>query len=119
LNLEKCTFGVPWGNLLGYVITERGIEANPNKILAIAKMGQVRNVNDVQRIMGCLATLGCFMSWLCGLPLYKLLKKSDSFCWMEETQKALNKLKMLITKSLVLASLEPGKTLLLYVAATT
>jgi hypothetical protein len=38
---------------------------------------------------------------------------------MEETQKALNKLKTLITMSLVLASLEPGKTLLLYVAATT
>jgi hypothetical protein len=38
---------------------------------------------------------------------------------MEEVQKALDELKMLITKPLVLASLEPGKTLLLYVVATT
>jgi hypothetical protein len=47
LNPEKCTFGVPWGKLMGYIITERGIETNPDKILTIAKMGQVRNVKDV------------------------------------------------------------------------
>jgi hypothetical protein len=47
LNPEKCTFGVPWGKLMGYIITERGIEINPDKILTIAKMGQVRNVKDV------------------------------------------------------------------------
>jgi hypothetical protein len=39
LNPEKCTFRVPWGKLLGYIITECGIEANPNKILAIAEIG--------------------------------------------------------------------------------
>jgi hypothetical protein len=48
LNPEKCTFGVPRGKLLGYVITECGIEANPNKMSAIAKIGQVRNVKDIQ-----------------------------------------------------------------------
>jgi hypothetical protein len=47
LNPEKCTFGVPRGKLMGYIITERGIEINPDKILTIAKMGQVRNVKDV------------------------------------------------------------------------
>jgi hypothetical protein len=39
LNPEKCTFGVPQGKLLGYIITERGIEANPDKISAISEMG--------------------------------------------------------------------------------
>jgi hypothetical protein len=47
LNLEKCTFGVPRGKLLGYIITKHSIEANPNKILAIADIGQHRNVKDV------------------------------------------------------------------------
>jgi hypothetical protein len=47
LNLEKCTFGVPRGKLLGYIITKHNIEANPNKILAIADIGQDRNVKDV------------------------------------------------------------------------
>jgi hypothetical protein len=56
-------------------------------ILAIAKIGQVRNVKDVQWLMGCNAALGRFMSWLGKrrLSLYKLLKKSNTFCWMDET----------------------------------
>jgi hypothetical protein len=50
--------------------------------------------------MGCLIALNRFVSWLreCGLPLYKLLKKSDCFHWMNETQNALDELKVLITK---------------------
>jgi hypothetical protein len=46
LNLEKCTFGVPWGKLLRYIITKCGIEANPDKISTIAEIGQVSNVED-------------------------------------------------------------------------
>jgi hypothetical protein len=106
---------------LVYIITECGIKVNPNKILAFAEMGQVRNIKDVQRLVGCLTSLSRFMSRLgvCGLPLYKLPKKSDSFCWMEEAQKALDELKTLITKLSVMASPEPSKTLLLYVVVTT
>jgi hypothetical protein len=51
--------------------------------------------------------------------LYKLLKKFDSFLWTDEAQKALHEMKALISKPLVLASLEPSEILLLYVAATT
>jgi hypothetical protein len=40
LNPEKCIFGVPRGMLLGFIISERGIEANPEKIAAITKMAQ-------------------------------------------------------------------------------
>jgi hypothetical protein len=32
LNPKKCSFGVPTGQLLGYLISERGIEGNPEKI---------------------------------------------------------------------------------------
>jgi hypothetical protein len=61
------------------------------------------------------------VSWLGEreLPLYKLLKKSDFFRWTDKTQKALDKLKALISKPLVLVLLEFGETLLLYIAATT
>ena len=44
LNPEKCVFGVPKGKLLGYIVSERGIEANPEKIAAISNMGPIRNV---------------------------------------------------------------------------
>ena len=75
MNLDKCVFGVPKGKLLGYIMFECGIEANPEK------MGPIRNVKGVQRLIGCLATLSRFISWLDeqGMPLYKLLKKTDTF----------------------------------------
>jgi hypothetical protein len=41
LNLEKFVFGVPRGMLLGFIISEHGIEANPEKITIITKMGPV------------------------------------------------------------------------------
>jgi hypothetical protein len=120
LNLEKCTFGVTRGKLLRYIITERNIDVNPDKISAIARIGQVWNVKDVYRFMGFLAALSHFVSRLGerGLPLYKLLKKSDSFCWTDEMQKALDEIKALISKTPVLASPEPGETPLLYITAT-
>ena len=47
LNPEKCVFGVPAGKLLGFLVSERGIECNPEKIAAIEWMGQPRNLKDV------------------------------------------------------------------------
>ena len=46
LNLEKCTFGVPYGKLLGYIISARGIETNPMKVKAILDMGPPRALRD-------------------------------------------------------------------------
>ena len=48
LNPEKCVFGVPRGMLLGFIVFERGIEANPEKILAITRMGPIQNIKGVQ-----------------------------------------------------------------------
>ena len=64
LNLEKCVFGVPRGMLLGFIISERGIEANPEKISAITRMGPIQNIKGVQRVTGCLATLSRFIARL-------------------------------------------------------
>ena len=47
LNPEKCVFGVPRGMLLGFIVSERGIEANPEKILAIIRMGLIQNIKGV------------------------------------------------------------------------
>ena len=71
-----------------YIMSERGIEANPKKILAISNMGPIRNVKGVQRLTGYLATLSRFISRLGerGMPLYMLLKKTDAFVWTEEAQ---------------------------------
>ncbi|XP_066375349.1 uncharacterized protein [Miscanthus floridulus] len=88
LNPKKCVFGVPKGKLLRYIMSERGIKANPEKITAISNMGPICNIKGVQRLTDCLATLSRFISWLSewGMPLYKLLKKIDAFVWTEEAQ---------------------------------
>jgi hypothetical protein len=84
LNPEKCVFGVPMGMLLGFVVSERGIEANRKKISTIMDMGTIKNLKGVQRVTGCLAALSRFIARLGerSLPLYKLVKKSDHLTWI-------------------------------------
>ena len=47
LNLEKCVFGVEVGKFLGFLLTERGIEASPEKCVAIIGMRSLVNVKEV------------------------------------------------------------------------
>jgi hypothetical protein len=71
---EKCVFGVPGGMLLGFVVSECSIKANPEKIWAIMDMGPIKNLKGVQCVTGCLAALSRFIARLGerSLLLYKL-----------------------------------------------
>jgi hypothetical protein len=64
LNPEKCVFGVARGMLLGYIISQQGIEANPKKVAALERMGPIRDLKGVQKVFGCLSALSRFISWL-------------------------------------------------------
>jgi hypothetical protein len=121
LNPEKCVFGVPRGILLGYIVSQRGIEPNPKKVAALEWMGPIRDLKGAQKVMGCLAALSRFISRLGekGLPLYRLLKKHEHFSWNVEAQEALDKLKATLTHAPVLTPPQDGEPLYLYVAATT
>jgi hypothetical protein len=121
LNPEKCVFGVPRGMLLGYIVSQRGIEANPEKVAALERMGSIRDLKGVQKVLGCLAALSRFISLLGekGLPLYRLLKKHEQFSWTVETQEALDKLKATLAHAPILTPPQGGEPLCLYVAATT
>ena len=57
LNPEMCVFRVPRGMLLGFVVSERGIEVNPEKVSAITNMGPIKNLKGMQCVTGCLAAL--------------------------------------------------------------
>ena len=94
LNPAKCTFGVPAGKLLGFLVSSRGIEANPKKIGAIERMKLPECVKDVQKFIGCLASLSRFISRLGekAMPLYKLMKKSDHFWWTPHADAAFHEL---------------------------
>ena len=79
LNPSKCIFGVPFGIILGYIVSAHGIEPNPNKVSAITNMKQPTCVKDIQKLTGCMAALSRFISRLSkkGLPFFKLLKASE------------------------------------------
>jgi hypothetical protein len=121
LNPEKCVFGVPRGMLLGYIVSQRGIEPNPEKVAALERMGSIRDLKGVQKVLGCLAALSCFISRLGekGLPLYRLLKKHERFSWTAEAQEALDKLKVTLTHAPIPTPPRDSEPLYLNVAATT
>ena len=77
LNLAKCVFGVPAGKLLGFLVSNRGIEANSKKIKAITSLAKSACINDVQRLVGRIAALSRFISRLGEkvIPLYQMMKK--------------------------------------------
>src|SRR3954465_4617105 len=120
LNPKKCVFGVPAGKLLGFIVSQHGIEVNPEKIKAILNINRPTCLKDIQRLIGCVAAVSRFVSRLGekALPLYKLLKKADKFTWTDEADAALKQLKEILSSAPILATPEPGEPLLIYMAAT-
>jgi hypothetical protein len=121
LNPNKCVFGVPSGKLLGFIISHRGIEANPKKISAITIMKAPTCIKDVQKLTRCMAALNRFISKLREreVPFFKLLKRQEKFVWTPEAYQALAQLKDFLSKPPVLTAPRKGEQLLLYLAATT
>jgi hypothetical protein len=117
----KCVFGVPRDMLLGYIVSQRGIEPNTKKVAALDQMGPIRDLKGVQKVLGCLAALSHFISRLGekGLPLYRLLKKHERFSWTVEAQEALDKLKATLAHAPILTPPQGVESLYLYITATT
>jgi hypothetical protein len=62
LNPTKCSFGISAGQLLGFLVSARGIKANPEKIQAILTMGKPAKLYDIQKLAGCVAALSRFVA---------------------------------------------------------
>jgi hypothetical protein len=94
---------------------------NPEKVAALDRMGLIRDLKGVQKVLGCLAALSRFISPLgeMDLPLYQLLKKHKRFSWTVEAQEALDKLKATLAHTPILRPPQGGEPLYLYVAVTT
>jgi hypothetical protein len=113
LNPTKCSFGVSAGQLLGFLVSARGIEANPEKIQAILIMGKPIKLHDVQKLAGRVAALSRFVARLGekALPFYALMKKSDDkFEWMEEADVAFTQLKKVLSTPPVLVAPKEKRT---------
>ena len=120
LNPEKCVFGVRQGKILGYLVSHRGIEANPTKIQAIINMTPPQSARDVQRLTGRLAALNRFISKSAerSLPFLKTLRGAKDFAWGPEQAAAFASLKQYLSELAVLTSPDSSLPLLLYVAAS-
>jgi len=83
LNPEKCMFGVEARKFLGFLLTERGIEANPEKCAAIIAMRSPISVKEVQQLTGRMVTLSKFVSagGDKGHPYFQCLKRNNRFVW--------------------------------------
>ena len=118
LNPNKCAFGVSSGKFLGFMVSDRGIEANPDKIQAILDMKPPQNVKEVQSLIGRVAALNRFVSKAIDkfLTFFKILKKA--FEWTDDCQRAFQDLKAYLTTALLLSPSVLGEELYLYLVVT-
>nr|KYP41357.1 Retrovirus-related Pol polyprotein from transposon 17.6 [Cajanus cajan] len=118
LNPEKCSFGVQAGKFLGFLLTHRGIEANPHKCSAIINMRSPSTVKEVQQLAGRIASLSRFLSREADkvLPLFQCLKKNDHFTWTTECEEAFSELKRSLASSPILTKPRPNLPLLVYIS---
>jgi hypothetical protein len=120
LNPEKCVFGVSRGKVIGYLVSVKGIEANPDKINSIAHMKPPWTRMEVQRLTNRRVALNRFMAKIAerSLPLFKVLRGSGTFEWGLAQQQAFDVIKEYIHKLPTLANPQLDQPLILYVSAT-
>ncbi|GKV30769.1 hypothetical protein SLEP1_g39549 [Rubroshorea leprosula] len=125
LNLAKCIFGVEFGKFLGFMVSIRGIEVNPEKIKAVVEMEPPKSVKDVQRLTGRVAALHRFISKSVDkcLPFFKIMRlvaqkdesgKQKKFEWNLECQAAFDELKSYLSSPHLLTKANDGEILYLY-----
>ena len=119
LNPSKCVFGVASGKFLGFMVSQRGIEANPEKVQAIINMVSPRTVKEVQKLTKRNAALNKFVSRAkdkC-LPFFKTLKQA--FAWTDECEAAFQELKRYLSNPPLLSPSKGGENLYLYLTVLT
>ncbi|XP_065626174.1 uncharacterized protein LOC136066193 [Quercus suber] len=121
LNAAKCSFGVGSGKFLGYMVTHRRIEVNPNQIRAINELQAPRNPKEVQKLTGMTAALNRFISRSADRcrPFFSLINKWKGFEWTEECAVAFQQLKDYLARPPIMSSPEPDEVLFAYITVAT
>ena len=114
LNPAKCAFGVSAEKFLRFIVNNRGIEANPDKIKDVLDMLPPSNIKEVQRLTGRIASLSRFMSKASDKcqPFFQVLKKA--FQWDTRCEEAFATLKTYLSSLPILVSPSEGELLTLY-----
>ena len=120
LNPAKCAFGVSAGRFLGFMMTQKGIEANPSQLKAILEFVTPRYRKEVQQLTGRLAALGWFISRFTDRlkPFFSTLRGANRTGWDEECDRAFTQIKQYLAEPPILVSPEAGETLFVYLAVS-
>ncbi|XP_058763854.1 uncharacterized protein LOC131637289 [Vicia villosa] len=116
LNPNKCTFGVRSGKLLGFIVSQRGIEVDPDKVKAIQEMPAPKTEKEVRGFLGRLNYISRFISHLTATcePIFKLLRKNQEIQWNEDCQTAFETIKQYLQEPPILMPPVHGRPLIMY-----
>ena len=118
LNPAKCAFGVSAGKFLGFIVNNRGIEANLDKIEDVLDMPPPSSIKEVQRLTGRIAALSRFVSRASDKcqPFFQILKKA--FQWDTNCKEEFSAFKTYLSSPPILVSPFEGELLTLYLAVS-
>ena len=113
-------FDVEGGKFLGFMLTSRGIEANPDKCQALENMRSPQDLKEVQRLVGRLTSMSRFMERLADkiMPILKLMKKAEKFSWNATCEEAFSAVKQALSQPPILSKPISGVPLLVYLAVS-
>ncbi|XP_025636205.1 uncharacterized protein [Arachis hypogaea] len=120
LNPDKCAFGVQGGKFLRFMLTSRGIEANPEKCRAVLNMASPKTVKEVQQLAGRIAALSRFLPAVANRSyhFFQTFSKGRKFNWTDECENAFTELKQHLTSPPILQRPETGNPLYLYLSVS-
>ncbi|XP_073138059.1 uncharacterized protein [Henckelia pumila] len=120
LNPTKCMFGVKSGKFLGFMVTERGIEVNSEKVKLLQEMPSPTSIKEVQRLTGRITALARFIARSAhrSYPFFQVLCTAQRFGWTEQCEQAFQELKEHLASLSILVKPKLGERLWVYLSTT-
>lgn len=116
LNHAKCTFGFRSYKLLGLIVSQKGIEVNPNKFREIKVVPAPKTEKEVRGFLGRLNYISRFISHFTATyePMFKLVRKNQVIMWNNDCQETFEKVKQYLQELKILKPHVPGRPLIMY-----
>ncbi|XP_077249066.1 putative mitochondrial protein AtMg00860 [Tasmannia lanceolata] len=114
LNPTKCAFGVTAGKFLGFMVSQRGIEANPEKVQAVIDLAPPATIREIQKLTGMVTALERFVSKSADrcLLFFQAIKGIKAAPWTTECQTTFKELKQYLSSPPLLTKPEPEEELI-------
>lgn len=111
LNESKCEYKKPEIKFLGHIISQKGVQPDPNKVEAIKNLPEPSDVDELRSYLGMVNFLGRYLPNLSTVlkPLNQLLVKDENWSWGQQQSEAYQKVKEMLTSAPTLAFFDPAK----------